>query len=113
MIPTKFEAASFPLWEAFSAGVAAASSNVTSLPEQAGDAALLFDPDSLDDMAAAIDRLWNDSALRRLLIERGRARVDAFRWDRTARTFRAHYRRLAGRPLSHEDQSLVASTPIL
>jgi glycosyltransferase involved in cell wall biosynthesis len=113
VIPTKFEAASFPLWEAFSAGVAAASSNVTSLPEQAGDAALLFDPDSSDDMAAAIDRLWNDSELRRLLIAKGRARVEAFSWDRTARTFRAHYRRLAGRPLSHEDQGLVASTPIL
>ena len=50
VIPTLFEAASFPLWEAFQAGVPAACSNVTSLPEQAGDAALLFDPTSIDSM---------------------------------------------------------------
>jgi glycosyltransferase involved in cell wall biosynthesis len=113
VIPTKFEAASFPLWEAFSAGVAAACSNVTSLPEQAGDAALIFDPDSPEEMATAIERLWGDERLRRTLIERGKTRVQSFNWERTTRTFRAHYRRLAGRPLNEEDRALVTAAATL
>lgn len=103
VIPTLFEAASFPLWEAFENGVAAACSSVTSLPEQAGDAALVFDPHDPDAMAAAIFSLWTDERLRRTLVERGRERVARFTWERTARTFRAHYRRIAGRPLTDED----------
>lgn len=109
VVPTLFEAASFPLWEAFENGVAAACSDVTSLPEQAGDAALLFDPRDEGAIAAALGRLWTDERLRATLVERGRARVAAFTWDRTARTFRAHYRRIAGRPLTGEDERLLAA----
>ena len=69
VLPTLFEAASFPLWEAFEAGVPAACSNVTSLPAQAGDAAILFDPTSVPAIADAIERLWTDAALRRSLID--------------------------------------------
>jgi len=111
--PTKFGAASFPLWEAFEAGVPVACSNVTSLPEQAGDAALIFDPNRPDQIAEAIRRLWTDEKLRRTLVERGKRRVSRFTWDRTARMFRAHYRRLANRPLTEEDRSLLASPPLL
>ena len=89
VIPSRFEAASAPLWEAFSAGVPAACSRVTSLPRQAGDAALLFEPDRVDQIAAAIRQLWTDVSLRRQLIEKGRQQVAPFTWDRTARLFRA------------------------
>jgi glycosyltransferase involved in cell wall biosynthesis len=109
VIPTLFEAASFPLWEAFANGVAAACSNVTSLPEQAGDAALVFDPHDTDAMADAVYRLWTDDALRSTLAARGRERVSRFSWERTARTFRAHYRRIAGRPPTDEDRRLLAA----
>ncbi len=107
VLPTKFEAGSFPLWEAFLAGVPAACSNVTSLPEQAGDAALLFDPDEPDEIAEAIHRLWTDERLRWDLVERGRKRVSRYSWDVSARIFRAHYRRIAGRALSGEDRELL------
>ncbi len=107
MIPSKFEAASGPLMEAFSAGVAAGCSNVTSLPEQAGDAALVFDPDSVDEIADAVMRLWTDEALRRELVRRGKARVSSLSWRTTALTFRAHYRRVAGIPLSEEETRLI------
>ena len=113
IIPSKFEAASGPLWEAFALGVPAACSNVTSLPEQAGDAALIFDPNQPDEIADAILRLWTDEALCRSLAERGRDRLTDFSWDRTARHFRAHYRRLGGRPLSEDDQALLAADPLL
>jgi glycosyltransferase involved in cell wall biosynthesis len=111
VIPSRFEAASGPLWEAFSAGVPAASSNVTSLPDQAGDAALLFEPERPDEIASAIRRLWNDEGLRENLIDRGRARVAAFTWERTAKTFRAHYRRLGQRELPEEDRYLLSTPP--
>jgi glycosyltransferase involved in cell wall biosynthesis len=111
VVPTKFEAASFPLWEAFLAGAPVACSNVTSLPEQAGDAALLFDPDRPEEIADAIARLWTDPALRAALAERGRERVAPFTWQRTARLFRAHYRRIAGRTLTEEDRTLLEEPP--
>ena len=112
VIPTKFEAASGPLWDAFLAGSPAACSNVTALPEQAGDAALLFDPDDPREIAAAIRRLWLDEELRATLVARAAENVGRFSWDRTARIFRAHYRRIAGRALTDEDRSLLDSPPL-
>lgn len=113
VIPTRFEAASSPLWEAFASGTPAACSRVTSLPDQAGDAALLFDPDAPAEIARAILRLWDDEPLRHQLAARGRGRVAEFTWDRTARLFRAHYRRLSGRPLTLEDRAQLAEPPRL
>ncbi len=113
VIPSRFEAASGPLWEAFSIGTAVACSRVTSLPRQAGDAALLFDPESIEEMAQCILRIWEDEQLRADLVLRGRARVSRFSWDRTARLFRAHYRRVAGRSVTAEDAALLSATPEL
>ncbi|MDD1776619.1 MAG: glycosyltransferase family 4 protein [Candidatus Helarchaeota archaeon] len=107
VIPTKFEAASFPLWEAFHAEAPTGCSRVTSLPEQAGDAALLFDPERPEEMARVISRLWTDETMRRELIKRGKERVKLFTWERTARIFRAHYRRLANLPISDEDHEMI------
>lgn len=107
VIPTLFEAASGPLWEAFAFGVPAACSNVTSLPDQAGDAAIVFDPLDIAEITDAVVRLWTDEILRAELIIAGRERVKALSWDKTARTFRAHYRRLAKRPLDAEDIVLL------
>jgi glycosyltransferase involved in cell wall biosynthesis len=109
VIPSKFEAASAPLWEAFAAGVPAACSDVTSLPEQAGDAALLFDPDDVEQIAESIRRIWTEADLRAILISRGAERVKEFTWSRTAHLFRAHYRRVARVPLTGADRELIAS----
>jgi glycosyltransferase involved in cell wall biosynthesis len=113
VVPSKFEAASGPLWDAFLAGTPAACSNVTSLPKQAGDAALVFDPDSPRQIADALERLWTDAELRSTLAERGTENVSRFTWERTARHFRAHYRRIAGRALSDEDHALLSAPPLL
>ncbi len=109
VIPSLFEAASAPLWEAFAAGKPAACSNVTSLPAQAGDAAILFDPHDIDAIAGAVRKLWQDAATRERLVRVGRERVASFTWERTARTFRAHYRRLTKRGLTDEDRALMAA----
>jgi glycosyltransferase involved in cell wall biosynthesis len=113
IIPTLFEAASFPLWEAFLAGAPTACSNVTSLPMQAGDAALIFDPYNSDDIAACLAKLWNDANLRRELAGRGHNKVNAFTWERTARHFRAHYRRILGCTLTEQDERFLQSQPLL
>lgn len=107
VVPSKFEAASGPVWEAFVADAPVASSNVTSLPLQVGDAGLLFDPNRPTEIADAIERLWRDPDLRSKLISRGRERVQHFSWDKTALHFRAYYRSLAGINLSEEDQYLM------
>lgn len=113
VIPSRFEAASFPLWESFLSGVPAACSNVTSLPAQAGDAALLFDPLCSEEIAAALLRLWSDESLRRELVSRGKERVSRFSWERVSLMFRAHYRRLSGHELDDVDLSMISIPPEL
>lgn len=113
VIPTKYEAGSFPLWEAFVSGVPVACSNVTSLPAQAGDAALFFSPDQPEQIADAIIQLWEDEHLRGKLIERGYQNVARYSWERTARIFRAHYRRIAKRSLGEEDRALLTALPLM
>jgi len=108
VIPSLFEGWGFPLIEAFHEGVAVASSSAASLGEYAGDAALLFDPTSVDAIAAALARLASDVALRADLVERGRRRAQAFSWERAARAHRALYRKVAGMKLGPEDEALLA-----
>ena len=112
-VPTLFESASQPIFEALSSGVALACSNVTAGPRQVGDAALIFDPRSVDEIAAAVKRLWTEPELRRDLIERGKRRIAQFSWERTAHQFAAYYRLFAGRELSSEDQSIISAEPII
>jgi glycosyltransferase involved in cell wall biosynthesis len=107
VFPSLFEGGAFPLLEAFREGTPAACSAVTSLPEYGGDAALYFDPTSTPSIAAAIMRMATDPELRATLRRRASARSRLFDWERTARGYRALYRKAAGRPLSAEDQHLL------
>lgn len=81
--------------------------------EQAGDAAVVFDPRNTAETADAVRRLWTDERLRRELVEKGRADVSRFSWERTARMFRAPCRRICGRTLSEEDRRLLNEPPLL
>jgi glycosyltransferase involved in cell wall biosynthesis len=107
VFPSEFEGWGQPVIEAFYSETPVVCSNVTSLPEVAGDAALLFDPYSQGEITEAVRRLWQDEAFRQRLITRGRERAKLFTWERTARIFRAHYRRLLGQKLTDEDQALL------
>jgi glycosyltransferase involved in cell wall biosynthesis len=82
--PSLAEGFGLPVLEAMRRGLAVACSNASSLPEVAGDAALLFDPLSVPDIAAAVGRLLADDALRADLAARGRERAAGFSWQRTA-----------------------------
>lgn len=79
-----FEGFGIPIVEAFNAETAVITSNVTSMPEIAGDAALLTDPFDPNSIAEAMKKLTLDADLRTLLIEKGRIRRKEFSWDKTA-----------------------------
>ena len=106
-VPTLFEAASAPVFESWQHGAPVACSTVTSLPEQVADAALLFDPFSVGDIAAALTRMATDFTLREELSQRGTRRLGDFSLELTARAYRAVYRRAAGRELDEEDRFLL------
>ena len=82
-----------PILEAMRRDVPVACSNLSALPEVAGDAAELFDPHDVDAIAAAIRRLLDDDARRAELVERGRRRWPEFTWERAARGTLDVYRR--------------------
>jgi len=75
IMPSFFGPTNIPQLEAFVAGCPVAVSAVYGVPEQVGDAALLFDPNSPDEIADCMERLWSDDALCAELIERGRKRA--------------------------------------
>jgi glycosyltransferase involved in cell wall biosynthesis len=75
VMPTLFESVSMPIWEAFHLGCPVVSSNVCALPEQVGDAGLIFDPHNIEDMAEKIFIIWTNENLRNELINKGFERV--------------------------------------
>jgi glycosyltransferase involved in cell wall biosynthesis len=89
--PSLAEGFGLPVLEAMRRGLAVACSNASSLPEVAGDAALLFDPLSVADIAGAIGRLLDDEELRTELVARGHERAALFSWLRTAEGTLAAY----------------------
>jgi glycosyltransferase involved in cell wall biosynthesis len=94
--PSLYEGFGLPILEAMAAGTPVLTSNVSSMPEVAGDAALLCDPTSVDSIADGLRRLLSDAALRAQLAERGRAREAQFTWERTADlTMQSYHRALA------------------
>jgi glycosyltransferase involved in cell wall biosynthesis len=78
-----YEGFGLPLLEYMRYGVPVISSNATSLPEVAGDAALLVDPFSEEEAAEAMVRISANRTLRDELVAKGRARVAEFSWDRS------------------------------
>jgi len=82
--PSLAETCSFPLLEALALGVPVAAARMSALPEIAGDAALYFDPYKADELAAVLERLLTDEALRGELSQKAAARAAQFTWAAAA-----------------------------
>jgi len=90
--PSLYEGFGLPVLEAMACGAPVICGNRSSLPEVAGDAALLVDPTDTDAIAAAIRRVLEDDELRRSLSEKSLTQAAAFSWQRTAAETLAVYR---------------------
>jgi glycosyltransferase involved in cell wall biosynthesis len=83
-----------PVLEAMACGTPVITSAKTSLPEVAGDAAVLIDPLSPEELGEALVRVAHDASLRQTLRQKGLERVKAFTWERAARETLCVYREL-------------------
>jgi glycosyltransferase involved in cell wall biosynthesis len=91
VFPSLYEGFGLPPLEAMASGTPVVTSNVSSLPEVVGDAALLVDPQDAEAIAAATERILTDGELRRTLVQKGLGRVHEFSWERSVRRIRDVY----------------------
>ena len=91
--PSLYEGFGLPVLEAMACGTPVLTSNTSSLPEVAGDAAIMIDPTSVEAIGGGLAGLLESPALRRDLAERGRARAAGYRWSEIAeRTIEVYHR---------------------
>lgn len=83
--PSRYEGFGMPVLEAMRYGAPVACADAAALPEIAGDAALYFDPTSPDEIATTCKELLASPALRKTLIERGKAREAEYSWEQSAK----------------------------
>jgi glycosyltransferase involved in cell wall biosynthesis len=95
-VPSLYEGFGLTVLEAMACGTPVVCSNAASLPEAAGDAALLVDARSPESLADALARVASDSSLAANLRERGLARAREMSWTASARKLRALYRAVSG-----------------
>ncbi|WP_198016683.1 glycosyltransferase family 4 protein [Rubidibacter lacunae] len=85
VFPSLWEGFGLPVLEAMACGTPVITSNCSSLPEAAGDAALLVDPLSVDELSAALQTIASDRSVQQQLRVRGLQRAAQFSWERTGR----------------------------
>ena len=95
VFPSRYEGFGLPLLEAMACGCPVISSNASSLPEVAGDAGVLVEPDDVEGLTKEMLSLLSDEGRREELRKRGLARAKQFSWDETARQMVEVYRKVA------------------
>jgi glycosyltransferase involved in cell wall biosynthesis len=83
VFPSIWEGFGLPVLEAMACGTPVITSNISSLPEVAGDAAILINPYNIGEITAAMQTIVNDSETRKQLSEKGLKRVNQFSWEKT------------------------------
>jgi glycosyltransferase involved in cell wall biosynthesis len=94
-----YEGFGLPPLEAMACGTAVITSRISSLPEVVGDAAVLVDPYSVEDISDGMAKLLDDDALRAELVRRGRERARQFSWERSVKAIHECYMRVLGAPV--------------
>jgi len=97
VFPSRHEGFGLPPLEAMACGTPVVTSNVSSLPEVVGDAAVLVNPENVLDIARGIREVLLDEGLRAELVRRGREQAARFSWERTARQMLEIYEEAVGR----------------
>jgi glycosyltransferase involved in cell wall biosynthesis len=97
VFPSRYEGFGLPPLEAMACGAPVVTSNVSSLPEVVGDAAVLVNPENVFDIVRGIRDVLLDEPLRAELIRRGREQASHFSWSRTARQVLEIYQEAAGK----------------
>ena len=97
-LPSLYEGFGLPVIEAQRTGIPVTCSKVAALPEVAGDAALYFDPLSVDSIAAALSKCLVDPDVRASLVTKGYLNAQRFSWENTARETLAIYASTAASP---------------
>ena len=92
VMPSRWESCGIPILEAMSCGCPVICSTAAAMPEVYGDAALPFDPNDADELAAQLERVLDDEGLRQDLMRRGFANCDRFSWNASAALVAAAYR---------------------
>jgi glycosyltransferase involved in cell wall biosynthesis len=95
-MPSSYEGFGLPVLEAMAAGTPVVASNISSLPEVAGDAAILVPPQDVTALANAIDDVLSSKAAADELRQKGFSRAREFSWERAAANTIAVYRSVAG-----------------
>ncbi|MBI2025951.1 MAG: glycosyltransferase family 4 protein, partial [Candidatus Levybacteria bacterium] len=85
VLPSLYEGFGLPILEAMKYGCPVLTSNVSSLPEAGGEAAIYFDPQDANDIKEKIEKVINSPKLRDEMIEKGKQQVKKFSWEKTAR----------------------------
>jgi len=91
LFPSLYEGFGLPILEAMSCGAPVITSNLSACPEVAGDAALLVDPENIDEISVAVNNICNDKSLRKTLITKGFERAKLFSWDKFADEMKTIY----------------------
>lgn len=92
--PSLYEGFGLTVLEAMACGLAVITSNVTSLPEVAGDAAILVEPTDVGAIAAGVERLYKDPEYHQKMVHKGIERAAQFSWENTARQVAAQYKKI-------------------
>ncbi|MEK7501997.1 MAG: glycosyltransferase family 1 protein [Patescibacteria group bacterium] len=85
VLPSLYEGFGLPILEAMKYGCPVITSNVSSLPEAGGDAAVYFNPESVEDIAEKIEKVISSEKLRQEMVKKGYEQVKKFSWEKTAR----------------------------
>jgi glycosyltransferase involved in cell wall biosynthesis len=94
VFPSLYEGFGLPPLEAMACGTPVIASNVSSVPEVVGEAGLLVDPESVEAIRGAIERVLNDQPLRASLREKGMEQAKLFTWEKAAEQLKSTYEML-------------------
>lgn len=85
VLPSLYEGFGLPVLEAMKYGCPVATSNISSLPEAGGDAALYFDPENVDDIAKTIQKVLGDEKLQKSMVQKGQEQIKKFSWEKAGK----------------------------